>query len=332
MLLLSVVIPVCNEEDALPLLLDRLSRVLTDLEAEFEVLLVDDGSTDRSLEIASRAAALDPRYKVLAFSRNFGHQAAITAGLDFADGDAVAVMDADLQDPPELLPTMLERYREGFEVVSAQRRTRAGESPLKRATADAFYRFMRIFADARLRPQVGDFRLLSREAVRAVRAFRERRRFLRGIIAWLGLKEAIVLYDRAPRAAGASKYSPAGMLRFSWTALSSFSTLPLRLTALLGALLTAGGLAYWALASWGMPAPDPGPTEWTAALATQAVLSGLTLLGLGVVGDYVAGIYEEVKNRPLYVVSELRNLDPAVAPPRAIVLHAARVEAATRRG
>ena len=319
-MLLSVVIPVYNEESVLPLLLDRLGRTLAGLEAEHEVLLIDDGSTDRSLAIASEAAARNPRYKVLAFSRNFGHQAALTAGLDFAEGDAVVMLDADLQDPPELLPIMLQRYREGFEVVSAQRRTRAGEGFFKKATADGFYWMMGAFVDRRLKPQVGDFRLLSREAVHAVRGFREQHRFLRGIIAWLGLKETTIQYDRDPRAAGVSKYSLHRMLRFCWTAISSSSGLPLRLTIWLGGALAIAGTLFLAPALVGALRHGSQTPGWELAVASQAVFTGLTLLCLGLSSDCLARGYEEAKRRPLYVVSESHNVNATVRPNRAIVL------------
>ena len=235
-MLLSVVIPVYDEEEALPALLAALRPVLDMLECEYEILFVDDGSRDGSRKLLDAVAAADARVKVLGFSRNFGHQAAITAGLDIAAGDAVVVMDADLQDPPELLPELVELYRQGFDVVSAQRVGRTGETAFKRATAGVFYGLMRRAVDPRLQPQVGDFRLLSRAAVTGLRGFREQHRFLRGLVAWLGLKEAIVPFHRPPRVAGTTKYPTWKMVRFAWTAISSFSALPLR-------LCLAGGLA-----------------------------------------------------------------------------------------
>ena len=207
---------------------------------DYEIVCVNDGSRDASRRLLTEAAVADQRIKVLGFSRNFGHQAAITAGLDFAAGDAVVVMDADLQDPPQLLPEMVKLYEQGFDVVSAQRTDRQEEGLFKSATAAMFYSLMRRAIDARLQPQVGDFRLFSREAVVALRGFREQHRFLRGLVAWLGLREAIIPFSRPPRVAGTTKYPTRKMIRFAWTAISSFSALPLRLSLIAGLLLSAG--------------------------------------------------------------------------------------------
>ena len=222
---LSLVIPVYNEEEALPLLLDAVRPVLASIGCEYEILFVDDGSRDGSDRILAMAAS-DPRVKVLTFSRNFGHQAAITAGLDFSAGDAVVVMDADLQDPPDMIPEMVALYRQGFDVVSAQRVVREGESWFKRGSIALFYASMGRAIDERLRPQVGDFRLYSRAAVTALRGLREQHRFLRGLVAWLGLKEAILPYRRPIRVAGKSKYPYWKLLQFAWTAITSFSAPP----------------------------------------------------------------------------------------------------------
>lgn len=243
-MLLSVVIPVYNEADSLPELLPALTQILSKMDCEHELLFVNDGSSDDSLRLLRNAASSDPSIKVLGFGRNFGHQAAITAGLDFASGDAVVIMDADLQDPPELLPKMLELYRQGYDVVSPQRVLRRGDGVFKRATASLFYWMMRRMVDQRMLPEVGDFRLFSRAALLVIRNFREHYRFMRGLVAWMGLKEAIVPFERQSRAAGSTKYSLFKMIRFAWVAISSFSALPLRLSLPFGALLTAGGLAH----------------------------------------------------------------------------------------
>ena len=241
---LSIVVPVYNEMEVLPKLLSTLQRVMAATPHDYEVVIVDDGSTDGSSKALKIAAASDPHLKVLFFGRNFGHQAAITAGLDHASGDAVAVMDADLQDPPELLPEMIELLGHGYDVVSAKRTVRDGEGIVKRLTATLFYWMMRRMVDERLQPEVGDFRLFSRRAVVAIRQFREQHRFMRGMVAWLGLKEVILPYHRNARVAGKSKYSPLKMLRFAWTAISSFSALPLKLTVWFGFLVCGTGFAY----------------------------------------------------------------------------------------
>src|SRR5580698_6370065 len=208
-MLLSIVIPVLNEAETIPLMAARLGEVLSGW--NWEAIFVDDGSTDQTWSILERTAFENPRVKMLRFSRNFGHQAAVTAGLDFANGDAVVVMDADLQDPPELLPRMLALFSQGFDVVSPQRISREGESVFKRWTSTLFYRGISRMADQRLTPDVGDFRLFSRRAVLAIRSLREQHRYMRGLAAWLGLKEATVPFERKARAGGRTKYSLAKM-------------------------------------------------------------------------------------------------------------------------
>jgi glycosyltransferase involved in cell wall biosynthesis len=257
-----------------------------------------------------RAAEEAPLIKVVFFSRNFGHQAAITAGLDFASGDAVAVMDADLQDPPDLLPEMMVLLEQGYDVVSAQRIKRSGEGPVKRWTATMFYWLMRKMVDQRLQPEVGDFRVFSRRAIVAIRQLREQHRFMRGMVAWLGLREVILPYQRNPRVAGETKYSSLKMMRFAWTAISSFSALPLRLSVFLGFFVAACGFAYAIYSIFAaivLKATVPG---WTSLVCLNIIFSGATLVAIGLVGEYVARIYEETKGRPLYVVSESANVRP----------------------
>lgn len=306
---LSLVIPVYNEEKALPHLLGALGPILQSMDCEHEIVFVDDGSRDRSREILGEMAAVDSRIKVLGFSRNFGHQAAITAGLDFSTGDAVVVLDADLQDPPELLSKMVALYQQGFDVVSAQRISREGESWFKRWSATLFYQLMRQAIDERLVPQVGDFRLFSREAVEALRGFREQHRFMRGMVAWLGLKEAIVPFHRQARVAGTTHYPFWKMARFAWTAVSSFSALPLKLALYGGLLLTMLGAVYSCWVLYETFFLQNTVRGWGSLVCLQLLFSGSTLLALGLVGDYLARIYEEIKWRPLYVVSQSVNLD-----------------------
>ncbi len=320
-MLLSLVIPVYNEEDALPPLLSALRSVLDAIGCEYEVIFIDDGSRDATRSLLLEAASRDTRIKMLGFSRNFGHQAAITAGLDFAAGDAVVVMDADLQDPPELLPMMITLYEQGNDVVSAQRVSREGESTFKRGTAALFYSLMRQAVDARLQPQVGDFRLFSREAVIAIRGLREQHRFLRGMIAWLGLREAAIPFQRPPRIAGTTKYSAWKMARFAWTAISSFSALPLKVSLVGGLLLTGFGLLYSVWVIYEAVVLKTTVRGWSSLVCFQLLFSGATLTALGLVGDYVARIYEEVKGRPLYVLTETMNLSAdSSSPARALRL------------
>ncbi len=317
-MLLSLVIPVFDEEEALPHLLGKLQPILDAMDCDHEVVFINDGSRDTSGSILAELAKRDPTVKVLGFSRNFGHQAAITAGLDFASGDAVVVMDADLQDPPELLPEMVGLYRQGFDVVSAQRVGRDGESLFKRATASLFYGLMRRAVDERLQPQVGDFRLFSRAAVTALRGFREQHRFLRGMVAWLGLKEAILPFRRPARVAGTTKYPAWKMARFAWTAISSFSALPLKATLVGGLALTAFGFLYAAFVIFEALVLKTTVRGWSSSICLQVIFSGATLTAVGLMGDYVARIYEEVKGRPLYVLGETWNVASGPAPSRAV--------------
>jgi polyisoprenyl-phosphate glycosyltransferase len=326
---LSIVIPVFNEVESLPALVSSLCRTMNATRHSYEVIFIDDGSTDGTTELLRRTANENSNVKVLFFSRNFGHQAAITAGLDFASGKAAAVMDADLQDPPELLPEMLTLLEQGYDVVSAQRMTRRGEGLIKRFTARLFYWLMRKMVDERVRPEVGDFRLFSRRAVVAIRQLREQHRFMRGMVAWLGLREVILPYDRNPRVAGTTKYSVWKMIRFAWTAISSFSALPLRLSVFLGLFVAACGVGYAVYSVFALTVLHATVPGWTSLVCLNIIFSGATLVAIGLVGEYVARIYEEAKGRPLYIVADsqnMSNVQPHVA--KAVILH---YEAAARK-
>jgi glycosyltransferase involved in cell wall biosynthesis len=313
-MLLTIVIPVLNESETITLMLKRLRDALRG--RTWEVIFVDDGSTDGTQDILERAALDDRRVKLIRFSRNFGHQAAVTAGLDFANGDAVVVMDGDLQDPPELLPRMVALFEQGYDVVSPQRISREAESGFKRWTATLFYRALSRVADQPLTPDVGDFRLFSRRAVSAIRSLREQHRYMRGMVAWLGMKEAILPFERRARIAGQTNYPLLKMLRFAWTGVTSFSAFPLRISIAAGCVLSCAGFVYLArvmyLALW-TTTLVPG---WASVVALQCTFSGMILLALGGVGDYLARTYEEAKQRPLYVVTETRNIS---APQRSLV-------------
>jgi polyisoprenyl-phosphate glycosyltransferase len=305
---LSVVIPVYNEAAVLNLLLRTLLPVLTGTGWGYEVVFVNDGSTDESLVALLAEAAADTRIKVLSFPRNFGHQTAVTAGLDFASGDAVVILDADLQDPPELIPKMIDFYLQGYDVVSPRRISRKGEGLFKRGTAWLFYWLMQRLVDKRIRSEVGDFRLLSRAAVNALRQFREQHRFLRGLITWLGMREIILPFHRQPRAAGETKYPALKMLRFSWTAITSFSALPLRCTMIGGIAASGVSMLYFAYAAYGAFVLDRVVPGWTSIVFLQCLFFGITLLGISAIGEYVGRIYEEAKIRPLYILDHVVNL------------------------
>lgn len=313
--LFSIIVPVYNEEEGLPELITRLLEVFPHLDGQAEVIFVDDGSADRSGELLRDAHQRDPRFKVLSLSRNFGHQVAITAGLDAAAGDAVIVMDADLQDPPDLLPDLIARWRQGYEVVYAVRGNRSGETFFKRATASIFYRMFQRLTHLDAPSDSGDFRLLDRRAVEAFKQLRERNRYVRGMFTWIGFKQTGVRYDRASRFAGQTKYSLTKMLRFAADGLLSFSIAPLRLVLILGFVLS--GVSFLlGIAAIVAKLSDffviPG---WASILVAVSFLSGVQLIVLGTVGEYVARIYDEVKQRPLYLVRESRGFTQVAPSP-----------------
>jgi polyisoprenyl-phosphate glycosyltransferase len=305
----SIVIPVCNEQETLPVLYERLSLLLERLDGSAEVIFVDDGSQDDSFSLLSEMTARDPRFKVLQLSRNFGHQTAISAGLDFAAGQAVAVMDADLQDPPEVLLAMAERWRAGFDVVYAVRERRAGDNWFKRSTASVFYRLLRKLTDVEIPADVGDFRLVDRKAVDAYKMMRENNRFVRGMFSWVGFRQTGVLYRRDERFAGRTKYTMRKMVEFAVDGIVSFSNAPLRLALNFGFAVSIisflGGIAALLLKLAGAFV-IPG---WASLVFVMGFLSGVQLGVLGVIGEYVARVYEEAKNRPLYIVSNSIGLD-----------------------
>jgi dolichol-phosphate mannosyltransferase len=307
--LLSLVIPIYNEQDAIPYLVDQVKALLDLLPGAAEVVLVNDGSSDASISMLLQVSAQDRRFKVVSLARNFGHQAAATAGLDAAVGDAVVLMDADLQDPPELVLEMLREYQKGYDVVYAQRTGREGEGFFKRFTAWLFYRLMKIVVYKDLPADVGDFRLVSRRCLDALNAMRETHRFLRGMVSWVGFPQTAVLFKRRPRVAGRTKYSAGRMFLFAWTAALSFSPFPVRLSFVLGAALFSIGGAYalYALARivFGLYIV-PG---WASVIMMNCVTAGAIMMAIGVIGEYVARIFEEVKNRPLYIVSYRANFD-----------------------
>lgn len=306
---LSLVLPVFNEEETLPELGRRLEAFLGDLGETAEVIFINDGSRDRSLEMLKALAAQHPNYRLLSFSRNFGHQLAITAGVDRAEGEAVVVMDADLQDPPEVVKEMLTKWREGYDVVYGVRRKREGETYFKRFTAMAFYRLLRAIVGVNVPLDAGDFRLMGRNVVLALRALRETHRFVRGMVAWVGFRQTEVLYDRPARFAGETKYPFRKMLRFALDGISSFSVVPLRVATWLGMLsgVIGVGASIWAV--YEKLFGSGTVAGWTTIMIAVSLGSAAQLLMTGVLGEYVGRIYEEVKRRPLYLVAEEVNFE-----------------------
>jgi glycosyltransferase involved in cell wall biosynthesis len=299
----SLVVPIYNEEAVIPILIRRLDGLLDSLDAPGEAIFVDDGSDDTSAIVIEGKVRADRRYRLVKLSRNFGHQIAITSGLDHAAGTAVIVMDADLQDPPEVVHALIAKWKEGYDVVCAERASRRGESRFKRTTADLYYRLMSALCEAPIPRNAGDFRLIDRKALDCFLAMPERDRFVRGMFAWIGLRQGIVTFDRPPRAAGKSKYSLGKMIALAASGLISFSDAPLRLALWAGAAVSALALAYgvsvigrWA---FGDSSLEQG---WSSTIVVIAGLGGANMLMTGLIGLYVARIHAEVKGRPLYIV------------------------------
>jgi dolichol-phosphate mannosyltransferase len=308
---LTIVIPVFNEELMIPELDRRLRSFLGQVGESWEVVFVDDGSHDASFAMLRELASGDARYKVLSFSRNFGHQVAITAGLDRAEGDAVVIMDADLQDPPEVVRDMIDRWREGYDVVYGVRRRREGETLFKRASAAIYYRLLRSMLQFEIPVDAGDFRLLSRPVVETLRLLRERHRFVRGMVSWVGFRQTAVYYDRPARFAGETKYPLRKMIRFALDGIASFSIVPLRIATWLGVV---AGLGAIAVAAWAVYQKLFGVgvvQGWTTIMIVVAMGCSAQLLMTGILGEYVGRIYEEVKRRPLYALRDQVNVAAA---------------------
>jgi dolichol-phosphate mannosyltransferase len=304
-MLLSIVVPCYNEDAVLWEAHRRLLAVLEQVDdTNFEIIYTDDGSLDQTPDILRQFQAADSRVRVVSLSRNFGHQIAVTAGLEHASGDAVVIIDADLQDPPEVVPEMIERWRDGYQVVYGLRARRAGETTFKRWTAKAFYRVINRLSEIEIPLDVGDFRLLDRKVVDVLLAMPERDRFLRGMVSWIGFKQVAVIYDRAPRRAGQSKYPLMKMLRFAVDSVISFSFVPLRLAIWVGFGAIAASFAGIVYALVIRLYTTDWVRGWTSIFTAVLFLGGVQLITLGIVGEYVGRIYAEVKLRPLYVVRE----------------------------
>ncbi len=301
----SVVVPVYNEVENLPELYRRVQAVMTQLGEPWELVLVDDGSRDGSTDLIRELHAQDPEHvRAVIFARNFGHQIAVTAGLDYARGRAVIIMDADLQDPPEVIPRLVEQWRAGYQVVYAVRAARAGETWFKKTTAALFYRLIRRITNVDIPVDTGDFRLMDRRVVEVVRRMRERHRFLRGMVAWVGFRQTGVPYQRAPRFAGETKYPLRKMLKFALDAITGFSYFPLQLATYMGFI--SAGLAIVAIPVVAIARMTGSQAFYGQATTLIAVLflGGVQLVSLGILGEYIGRVYDEIKGRPLYVVAE----------------------------
>lgn len=303
-LILSIVVPVYNEEKVIDEFYGRANDVIKQLGRSCEMIFVNDGSRDATLAILKRIAAGDKGVKIISFSRNFGHQIAISAGIDYAQGDAVIVIDADLQDPPELIPSMLKKWEEGYDVVFGMREKRLGERIFKILTAKIFYRLIAFVTNVDIPSDVGDFRLMSRKAVVAFKKIKERHRFVRGLVSWLGFKQTSISYVRDKRYAGKTKYSLPRMMGFSLEGITSFSIVPLRVATYLGFACAAVSLLYMVRVLYITLFLHTTVKGWPSLMVVVLMLGGVQLISIGILGEYVGRIFDETKQRPLYLIDE----------------------------
>lgn len=300
----SVVVPVYNEALVIRETYKRLKRVMEQTDGSYELLFVNDGSKDDTLHILKELAVRDGTVKYLDFSRNFGHQIAITAGMDYASGEAIVIIDADLQDPPELILKMIEKWKEGYDVVYAKRTKRKGETFFKKATAYAFYRLLRAATEIDIPLDTGDFRLIDRKVRDQLVGMRERSRFVRGLVSWVGFNQTAIEYERDERFAGETKYPLKKMIRFSLDGITSFSYKPLKLASLLGVFLSLVSVVWMIVVLYLKLFTDSTVTGWSSLVMAVLFFNGVVLMMLGVIGEYIGRIYDEVKQRPLYILKE----------------------------
>ncbi|MFF2909586.1 MULTISPECIES: glycosyltransferase family 2 protein [Bacillales] len=302
----SVVVPMYNEEEVISHTYDRLKQVMDRCGDSYELIFVNDGSRDRTVEIMQEISNRDERVKLVDFSRNFGHQIAITAGMDYSSGDAVVVIDADLQDPPEVILQMIEKWKEGYEVVYGKRLKRHGETLFKKVTAKLFYRLLSSMTSVEIPTDTGDFRLIDRKVCDVLRGLKEKNRYVRGLVSWVGFRQTMVEYVREERFAGETKYPLKKMIRFALDGITSFSHKPLKIASYVGFFISFFSFLYLffvlfqkVFTSWTVPG-------WTSIVGVNLLFNGIVLMLLGVIGEYIGRIYDESKDRPLYIVRETR--------------------------
>lgn len=303
--LISIVVPILNEAKNITLFYKELKSVIKNY--NYEIIFVDDGSNDSSERVVKKIRRKDTRVKLISLSRNFGHQIAITCGLDYSSGDATIIMDADLQDPPNLIPRMIEKWQQGFDVVFGTRIARNGDSYLKKITANLFYKIIHILSGTKIPQNVGDYRLISKRVILVLRTTREYQRFLRGIISWVGFPQTGIEYVRGERHTGKSKYTTLKMLKLALDAIFSFSFFPLRIASLLGIITAFGAIV---LIFYTLYVQSIGQTVkgWSSTIVIMLFLGSIQLISIGIIGEYMGRIYEEVKKRPLYIIKSVDGL------------------------
>lgn len=302
--LLSITVPAYNEQEVLPEFHSRISKVLSTIPMDAEIIYINDGSTDETLHVLNKLRENDARVAVVDLSRNFGKEVALTAGLHKSNGDAVVVIDADLQDPPELIPDLIKEWKNGYDVVYARRMTRSGETIIKKATAHIFYRFMQQLGRVKIPADTGDFRLLSRRAVNALNTLKEHHRFMKGLFAWIGYKQKAVMYKRDPRYAGETKWNYWSLWNFAIEGITSFTTAPLRFAMYIGIFTAIGAFAYGIFMILNTIIYGNPVAGYPSLIVIVLFLGGVQLTAIGVIGEYLGRIFNETKHRPLYFINE----------------------------
>jgi len=305
----SIVVPVFNEGEVLNEFYRRLTIVMDELKENYEIIFVNDGSTDNSLEIMKKLHSDDERIKIIDFSRNFGHQMAITAGIDYGSGKAIVTIDADLQDPPEIIPELIKKWKEGYDVVYGVRKKRKGESFFKKATALIFYRLLNRMTDINIPLDAGDFRLMDKKVANNLKKIREKNRYIRGLTSWIGFKQISVLYEREKRLAGHTKYPFKKMLKFAFDAIFSFTNFPLKIATYFGFLVAGLSFLYLIYVLYIKIFTNITIPGWSSLIVAVLFLGGVELVCIGIIGEYIGRIGEEVKKRPLYVIKEVIDED-----------------------
>ena len=301
---LSIVIPIFNEEENIDSLINRLRTVVAQMQISCEYIFVNDGSKDHSFQLIKNLALADPTVKYIDFSRNFGHQIAVSAGLDLAAGDRVAIIDADLQDPPELIIEMFAKMDQGYEVVYAKRNNRNGESWLKKFTAKVFYRILKSITSVKIPVDTGDFRIIDRKVVNVLKQMPEHNKFLRGQISWIGFKQTYVEYDRKVRQAGSTGYTYKKMIRLALDGITSFSNFPLKVASICGFVVSGIAFMVMIYALYSRYITKDYVEGWTSTIISVLFLGGIQLISIGIIGEYISRLSENARNRPLYIINE----------------------------
>ena len=309
-ILCSVIVPMYNEEAVIWETYNRLTKVMDELNEAYEIIFINDGSKDKTKDILNEICNQNNKIKMIDFARNFGHQVAITAGMDYAAGECMVIIDGDLQDPPELIPEMIKKWKSGYDVVYGKRKSRQGETLFKKFTAKAFYRILRSMTDVSIPVDTGDFRLIDRKVCEALKQLPERSRYVRGLMSWVGFKQTAIEFERSERFAGETKYPLKKMLKLASDGIMSFSYKPLKLASYLGTLLSGLSFLYLIIVLLQkIFAPETVISGWASLIAVNLFFNGIVLLMLGIIGEYIGRIYDEAKGRPLYVISELKNME-----------------------